>query len=300
MRKAIRWGLVGAFTVSIAAHAEPNWPLPDGLRTVEVNGYDMAYQEAGSGTPVVLVHGSLNDYRVWNSQVSEFAKKYRVIVMSLRHYYPEKWAGKGDDFSVEQHAMDVAAFIKKLNLGKVHLLGHSRGGAVVLGVAKQNPDVIKTLILEDASGLEELLPDTPDTQKMAAQGKELRETLARNIATGDLELAARVFVDSLSGSGAWSKRTAEQKQLIFDNMGTALKAEGRPKTSCEQIAKFDFPVLLLNGERSPKRYGEMFAAMRKCKDIPEPIVIQNSAHSMNRDNPHAFNSAVLEFVARHQ
>ena len=37
--------------------AAPNWPIPDGLKTVEVNGYYMAYQETGSGIPFVLVHG---------------------------------------------------------------------------------------------------------------------------------------------------------------------------------------------------------------------------------------------------
>ena len=44
--------------------ALPDWPLPDGVKTVSVNGYEMAYQETGSGVPIVLVHGTLNDYRV--------------------------------------------------------------------------------------------------------------------------------------------------------------------------------------------------------------------------------------------
>jgi len=48
--------------------------------------------------------------QIWETVVPEFAKYYRVIGASLRHYYPERWDGKGSDFSYEQHAADVAYF----------------------------------------------------------------------------------------------------------------------------------------------------------------------------------------------
>jgi esterase len=164
--------------------AAPKWPLPEGVKSVEVNGYDMAYQEVGSGPPLVLVHGAMTDYRYWYMLVPEFAKNYRVIAVSLRHYYPEKWDGKGDDFSYEQHAADVAALIKKLDLGKVHLLGHSRGGGVVVNVAKTHPEVIKTLILADATGFESMLPKTAEDEKPANAGRDLVKTLQKNLADG--------------------------------------------------------------------------------------------------------------------
>lgn len=279
------------------ARDESTWPLPDGVKSIEVNGYDMAFQESGSGTPLVLVHGSLGDYRGWDTQLSEFAKKYHVIAVSLRHCYPEKWDGHGGDFSIEQHVSDVAALISKLNLGQVHLLGHSRGGAVALNVAKAHPELIRTLILADPSGLETLLPDSPESRKLAAETKGLVDTLKANLACGDPEKAGREFTDSLSGPGTWAKLPIEQRQWFFDNLGTVIGDTGqRPQTTCEQISKFFFPVLLVNGERSPTRYVAMMAAMRGCKDIAAPIVIPNAAHSMHRENPDAFNAAVLEFL----
>jgi len=163
--------LVSLFMFVMPVLAAPKWPLPEGVKSVEVNSYDMAYQEAGSGVPLVLVHGSINDYRVWAAQVPEFAKNYRVIAVSLRHYYRERWDGKGNDFSIEQHISDVPVFIRQLNLGPVHLLGHSRGGAVVLNAAKMHPELIKSLILEDASGLEALLPESPDNARLVAEAK---------------------------------------------------------------------------------------------------------------------------------
>jgi len=278
--------------------ATPKWPLPENVKSLEVNGYHMAYQDAGSGVPLVLVHGSLGDYRVWAPQVPEFAKIYRVITVSLRHYYPEKWDGKGDDFSIEQHINDVPAFIKQLNLAPVHLLGHSRGGAVALNVAKRHPELIRSLILEDASGLEALLSESPDNASLAAEGKASLEALARALADGEIEVGVQRFIESLIGAGSWSKLAADRKQIIFDNIWTALKAEDRPVTTCAEISRFNFPILLLNGERSPKRFGAMYQVMRKCKDIPEPVVIPNAAHGMHRDNPAAFNAAVLSFLER--
>ena len=291
--------LVSLFMFVMPVLAAPKWPLPEGVKSVEVNSYDMAYQEAGSGVPLVLVHGSINDYRVWAAQVPEFAKNYRVIAVSLRHYYPERWDGKGNDFSIEQHISDVPVFIRQLNLGPVHLLGHSRGGAVVLNAAKMHPELIKSLILEDASGLEALLPESPDNAKLVAEAKANREALAHALAAGGTESGVQRFIESLNGAGSWSKLAADRKQIFFDNIRTALTPEGRPVTTCAEISKFNFPILLLNGERSPKRYGAMYQAMRKCKDIPEPVVIPNAAHAMHRDNPAALNAAALSFLARH-
>jgi len=70
-------------------------PLPEGVKVVEVNGYPMAYQESGGGTPLVLVHGSLNDCRYWNVQIPVFAEHHRVIAVSLRRYFPEPWVREG-------------------------------------------------------------------------------------------------------------------------------------------------------------------------------------------------------------
>src|SRR5258705_8678299 len=151
---SIRSVVCGALTLvllyfgcsNLQANAEPRWPLPEGIKSVEVIGYDIAYQEACSGPNMFLVHGALTDYRIWTTLVPAFAKRFHVIAVSLRHYYPEKWDGTGNDFSFEQHADDVAALIKKLNLGQGHLLGHSRGGEAVANVAKTYPEGINTLI----------------------------------------------------------------------------------------------------------------------------------------------------------
>ncbi|MFI4979433.1 MAG: alpha/beta fold hydrolase, partial [Nevskiales bacterium] len=107
--------------------------------TLHVNGYDLSYVQAGSGKPLLLVHGSLCDYRFWRPQMEPLAAQRRVIAVSLRHYWPDSWDGGGAGFSPQQHADDLAAFIDGLGIGPVDLVGHSRGGTVAWLLAQQHP-----------------------------------------------------------------------------------------------------------------------------------------------------------------
>src|SRR4030095_4203387 len=123
-----------------------------------VNGYPLAYVEAGTRAPaLLLVHGSINDHRSFVEQVGPLSAHVRTIAVSLRHAYPERWDGVGDDFTVEQHAADLAAFVHAQAQGSMHVLGHSRGGAVALELALKHPQAVHTLILPDPGGLEALL-----------------------------------------------------------------------------------------------------------------------------------------------
>ncbi len=284
-------------TPIVAQDIAPKWPIPDGIKWVPVNGYPMAYKEVGTGDTIVLVHGSASDYRVWSSQYDVFAKSHRVIGVSLRHFYPENWNGEGDSFSIKQHAADLVAFVKQLKLGRVHLLGHSRAGSVVVEVAKANPEVLRTLILEDGS-FDMPLAETEEGKKSAEALKGMIAKLKEILKSGDKVKAAQTLVDTLNAPGAWEKTPDAIKEMILANIHSVSAERERPVTTCDDFRKFSFPVLLLTGENSPKRYPYYYGEMRKCKSFDEPIVIPKAAHGMHRQNAEAFNKAVLEFVAK--
>jgi pimeloyl-ACP methyl ester carboxylesterase len=125
------------------------------MQTLRVNGYDMAYLDVGqanSAPPLVCVHGSLNDFRIWNGVIGPLSKTHRLICVSLRHFFPEQWDGKGDTYSIAQHVEDVIAFIVQLNAGSVDLMGHSRGGHISFRVAQRRPDLLRKLILAEPGG----------------------------------------------------------------------------------------------------------------------------------------------------
>ncbi|WP_049264352.1 alpha/beta fold hydrolase, partial [Pseudomonas aeruginosa] len=84
------------------------------LASFEVDGYQLVYQDLGEGTPVLLVHGSLCDYRYWQWQLRSLGEHHRLIVPSLRHYYPERWDGQGADFTSARHVADLLALVERL------------------------------------------------------------------------------------------------------------------------------------------------------------------------------------------
>ena len=131
----VLFGLASAWQVSAAGM----WAPPAGVKTLQVNGYPVSFYESGKGEPVVLVHGAISDYRSWMRQTASPPPGFRLIAVSLRHHYPEPWNGKGDTYSVKQHAEDMAAFIEALGVGPVFLVGHSRGATVSVKAALARP-----------------------------------------------------------------------------------------------------------------------------------------------------------------
>src|SRR5438105_1361034 len=199
--RRIRLALLAALAVLVGAcqtTPKPAWELPAGLKSLPINGYPMAYVERGSGPTVVLVHGSLNDYRFWTSQIESLSSQFRIVSVSLRHYYPEAWKGQGD-FSIKRHAEDLATFIERLHIGPVFVVGWSRGGNVAVDMARSRPDLVKKLALMDPS-LDALVQDSG-----SARAEDERITRARTAETyfkkGEMEAGLQYFFDSSNGAG---------------------------------------------------------------------------------------------------
>ncbi len=285
-----------AFTAS--QEAKPSWSIPSDVKSELINGYRIAYKDEGHGTAIVFVHGSNADYRSFAPQIVALASSYRVIAPSLRHYYPEQWNGEGSDFTIEQHAADVAALIRMLNLGKVHLVGWSRGGAVAIEIAKAHPDLVRTLVMEDGAILMPV-EETPETRSAAELRAKNNKAIQEHLRAGDPNKAAEVLVDGLTGPGAWQRLPEPRKQVVLDNIYTALGDKMiRPSTTCDQLKKFDFPVLLMTAEKSPKSYAFSYGEMKKCAAFPDPIVIPGAAHNIHGGNVDAYNKALMTFFER--
>lgn len=123
-----------------------NWVIPEGVLTVDCEGYPLAYVEQGWGETIVLVHGSLSDYRYWSPQLDDLRDRHRVIAVSLRHCFPEPWDGRGDGFSIGQHARDLVWFVRRFER-PVTLVGFSRGGVVSVEAARAHPELFDRLVL---------------------------------------------------------------------------------------------------------------------------------------------------------
>lgn len=299
--RALKFLPVVALFLGFQSTAQPiarTWELPDGVKTATVNGYEMAYAERGSGDPVILVHGAGVDYRYWVGQMEPFSAKHRTIAVSLRRYYPEPWRGEGE-FSLNQQVADLAAFIKQLNAGPVHLVGHSRGGTVALYTTSKIPGMVRTLTFaEGGTGMPAFSPTDP---VLAERRGIANRAMTEKLEEGETDAGLEIFVEYVNGPGAWKKTPDATKNYLRANAWTLAAAESDNATwtpfSCEDARRLNVPVLLLQGESSPGNFKATLDKVQACLPRNTRDVIKNSSHSMPRMNPDGFNSAVMSFIA---
>ncbi len=251
--------------------------------------YPLAYTQAGSGTPLVLIHGSLCDYRYWRWQIPALGAHCHVLAPSLRGYWPDAFTAENAAFNVEQHARDLIAFIRLSSPGQpVHVLGHSRGAHVALELACNAPDLVRSLTLADPGFRIDEQGSAPTFQHEVVE--QLRQ--------GNVEAALMQFIDSVNGAGTWRHMVSWFKTMVRDNAGTLLSQihEAGRCFDVTRARQINCPVLLLGGEQSPPRYGHVLDALQPHFANAQRSSIALASHGMNLANPKAFNQRVLQFL----
>lgn len=279
----------------VAGPVTPTWPLPEGVATQTVNGYPLAYRARGSGpTTVVFVGAVLTDYRVWARTVQPWEASHRVITVSLRHSYPEKWAGQGSDFSVEQHARDLGAFIQSLGQPVV-LVGWSYGAQVSYEAARAQPGLVSKLVLVEAPTDTLVAPLDAAADKLRQQ--RAKDT-ARYLEAGDIEGGLRFATDAVSGPGAWDGMPEPFRQLMRDNAWTlvGMEREETVRMQCSEFGALKMPVLLVKGEATAPRFQQAVQAQARCLPSAKLAVVPQAGHGSPLQNAKGFNEAVMGFV----
>jgi len=116
------------------------------------------YREAGTGEPVVLVHGLLTDGQLWREVAPRLARDFRVITPDWplgSHQLPLQ---PGADLSPPGLARIIADFISELELEEVTLVGNDTGGALCQLVAAHHPERVGRLVLTPCDAYENFLP----------------------------------------------------------------------------------------------------------------------------------------------
>lgn len=286
----------------LSAQGSP--PKTPQVKTIRVRGVSFAYVEQGRGEPVVLVHGWLWDYRVWSAQLPEISKRYRVLAYSRRYNYPNAPTGGGADYSTATDVADLVALIKALKLGRVHLVGHSAGGSIALLVARDHPELVRSLTLGEAF-MPDLLAQNPEAQPLLHWLSGIVDEAHRTFQKGDLRGTARILSDGIVGKeGAFDQMAPERQSQLLENMRLEMKAElssppkAEPSFTCEDAGRIKTPTLLLEGDRTLRLLQLMNQEFQKCMPGSERVVLPNATHALELENPTGFNEIVLEFLTR--
>jgi pimeloyl-ACP methyl ester carboxylesterase len=269
---------------------------PEVLFATLPSGVRMPYVARGAGEPLLFVHGSLCDYRYWNSQAAVLSKDFLCISVSLSHYWPADDSSPQSAFNWWTHVAELAEFITAMDLGPVHLVGHSRGGCVAFQLAREYPHLVNTLMLADPGG--PLDVDGRSEPALPAATTALREKVADLIDGGAIETGLELFVDSVSMPGIWSKSPLGFRRMAIDNAATLPMQFRDPLPAYTRAAALAVKcrTLLIAGEKSPRMYRdnvEQLASWMACAQLRS---VPGASHGMNVTHPAVFNRLIQSFL----
>ncbi len=275
------------------------------LKTVLISGDSFSYMDVGTGDPVVFVHGTVGDYRVWGEQMDAFTENNRVIAFSRRFAYPNKQAiNDSTDYSVRAHAKDLTQFIKTLNIGAVHLVGHSYGAFTSLITALEHPELVKSLTLGEPPVMS-LLQNVPDGDAIGHDFvTKVFIPTAEAFKNNNDKKAVEIFIGGVLGDSLYfSQAPQQQKDMMMDNLlelKAAVSIENLfPPLICDDIKTLKMPVLLIKGDRSPKILTVIIDELDSCLENNVLATLPNSSHGLEFQNPIEFNKIVLDFINNH-
>lgn len=296
-------------TIVLPAHlpAQPAQEPALAVRKVIVShGIELHYVERGTGVPVVFVHGSLSDGSYWNSQVDAFAKAgYHAIAYSRRYSPPNNNKAR-IGYSAVVDAEDLAAFIIKLRLGRVHVVGHSYGALTALFLASRHPELVRTLVLAEAPAVS-LLKHLEGEQ--AATGKamfaDIEQRMVKPMQTafqeGNRESGLRTFINYvLDDPNAWQKMPQDAHKDMLDHAHEwdVMMTTGElfPALEPQAIRAISAPTLLLSGEKSYRFLGLIDEELTRLLPHARQIILRDATHRMWFEQPEVCRNAVLEFL----
>jgi pimeloyl-ACP methyl ester carboxylesterase len=281
--------------------------MPNNLKNIEINGRQLHYVEQGEGQPpVIFIHGGLDDYRCWQFQIDSFSSKYRAISYSRRFAYPNKWIGNlAQDNTIEANARDLAELLRKLELSPAHLVGASYGAFIALYCVSKNPDLAKTMVLNEPPIFEFLArsPIKEDVELLQRFRTRVQSPTQNASRVGDFKKAAQVAIDGIMEiENFFGQLPEEGKQSLIDNAKTLeseLESSMSTSFTTEDVKQITtIPTLLVKGELSPKYFLRIVDILSDNMPNTEQIVIPNVSHDDFKSGTF-FTSKVMDFFARH-
>ena len=260
------------------------------------DGTRLYYEESGSGTPLVFVHEFAGDYRSWEPQLRFFARYFRCVAFNARGFPPSDVPEDGARYSQAHARDDIIAILDHLKLDRAHLIGLSMGGFAVLHAGISYPERARSLVIGGCgygAEPEQKAKFQAECEAAAASFDANWSEAAKKYALGP----TRVQFQNKDPRG-W----AEFAQQLSDgsSKGHALTMRGvqmkRPSLYelTDAMSELGVPTLIITGDEDDPCL-EPGLLMKRSIANCGLVVLPRSGHTINIEEPEAFNRALFEF-----
>jgi pimeloyl-ACP methyl ester carboxylesterase len=256
---------------------------------IEADGRRIAYERAGDGPPLVLLHGYVGDGpATWRRQIDGLSDEFTVVA------WDAPGAGRSSDppeaFGMAGYADCLAGFVETLGLEKPHVAGLSFGGALALELYRRHPAIPRTLILASAyAGWAGSLPAEVAEQRLR-QALLLAELSPEEFAGALLPtmFSESSPQDSVDAFGA--------SMLAFHPAGFRAMARASAEDLRDALPQIKIPTLLVYGDQDVRASLTVAENLRAAISGSTLVVLPHTGHACNIEAPEAFNSAVRSFL----
>ena len=252
---------------------------------IAVEGGKLAYEIAGEGPALVLIHGFSLDMRMWQPQIAALASNHTIIRYDLRGF------GRSSlPVSEYDHCADLDALLTKLDIQEPTLVGLSLGANIALRYATLEASKVRAQILA-APGLPGHAWSTP---------RPPEETRAHALEHG-VEAGRQFWLDHalFASLNDHPEARATVHKIVADYSGwhwreTDLQAASAP--IIPKLGLIDIPALILSGEHDAEGYREIAARLSRELPNAELKVIADAGHMLNLEQPDIFTELVRRFA----
>lgn len=254
-------------------------PLSDGSGT-------LSYRQAGTGAPVVLIHGVGMQSAAWEPQIEFLSGDFAVYALDMPGHGSSSPLPDGSQ--LPDFVDWLSAALQTLELNKVSLAGHSMGALIALGYAATYPAALHRVALLNA---------------VYMRGPSAREAVikrADNLGNG--------FIDTKTPLDRWFDDTPQQALIrarvrkwlcAMDpaSYRTAYSAFARgDDTYADQLGKISCPLLALTGDGDQNSTPEMAQTIAKGAPLGRALVIAGHRHMVNLTAPQTVNMALSDWL----
>ncbi len=259
----------------------------------EINGFRLAYEDHGTGTPVLFIHGFPLNRNIWRPQVEVLRNTFRVIMPDVRGH-GESEATRGV-YEMELLADDIAGVLRHLHCGAAFIAGHSMGGYILFALYRKYPELMRGIILVSTRAV-------ADT----AEGKANREALAQSVEReGHEPVVAKMLAPMLAEASVRAHpilRNAVEAMMRGTSLhalsGASRGMAARPDAT-ELLARISVPTLILAGTADALIHYSESEKMASAIAHARLHLIEGAGHLPSLEKPEEV-SAVLRQWLREQ